>query len=210
MRSLLSLRFVNVKVLRFSFFPLTALLALTFLFAIFMAYWTGWDYNTEVSREGFISVARSLGAVLGAGILAAAVVTQSLKARTDQIEQRLLAWLDKQGEPTPEIWNQGVEMALEETASAMTVGPQGPEILASLVERNHLASVRKYSSRLFSVTIAFLMVLVAVALWAIPATEMFLRISQPTLNTAIVLLTSYGTIAAVGALVAAMILAIKE
>ncbi len=204
------LKVVNVRMLRLSFFPVTGAVALALILAIVGAVATGYQYSTAIALESYISMARSLAAVLGAGILAAAVITQSLNTRREQIEQRLLAWLDRQGEPTPEGWNAGVELALEESAAAITIGPQGHEIRQSLVDRKKLAAQKKYASRLFILPIASLATIVAISLWAIPASEMFLHITYPSVNTTFVFLTSYGTMAAVGAIVAAMILVLRE
>ncbi len=193
-----------------SFFPVSLTVAATLILAIVGAYLTGYTYSQTTAREGYISMARSLGAIFGAGVLAAAVIAQSFRTRKEQIEQRLLAWLDRQGEPTPERWNPGVELALEESAAAITIGPQGREIVQSILDRKKLAALDKYSSRLFIFPLGSLAAILAMALWAIPATEMFLINSYPWLNTTLIFLTSYGTMAAVGAVVAAMILTLRE
>ncbi len=201
---------VNVRMLRLSFLPVSATVVAAIILAIVGAYLTGYSYTQDTSREGYVSMARSLAAIFGAGILAAAVITQSLRTRREQIEQRFLAWLDRQGEPTPERWNPGVELALEESAAAITIGPQGAEIRQSLLDRKKLAALDKYSSRLFVFPLAALAGIVAVALWAIPASEEYLDISVPAVNTALVFLTSYGSMAAVAAMVATMILTLRE
>ncbi len=196
---------MNERGLRRAFPPVLAVLVLTFLVAAFLAYYTDITYSQEVGFETYTSLAKGLAAVLGAAILGMAVVTHSIRLRREQLESRLIRWLESQGGLIIGEWGDDVERALLEREGAATAGV--PEALA---ERKVLLRMRKYTTRLFGVPVAAFIALVGTSIWAIPATEVFLRESFPLLGSMFIWFASYGTAASLAALVAVILRTSRE
>ncbi len=196
---------MNERGLRSAFPPALAALILTLLAAAFMAYYTEYTYSQRVGFETYTSLGKGLAAVLGAAILGMAVVTHSIRLRREQLESRLMRWLEAQGGFILGEWGDDVEQALldkeveisadEETTEEVGVGE-------ALEERSGLLRMRKYATRLFGVPVAAFIALAGISLWAIPASVAFLRVSYPLLGTTLIWFASYGTGAALAILVA--------
>ncbi len=188
---------MNERGLRTAFPPVLATLVITFLVAAFLAYYTEMSFSQKVGFETYTSLAKGLTAVLGAAILGMAVVTHSLRLRREQLESRLMRWLEAQGGFILGEWGEDVERALLQREGAAPAGVED-----ALTERDVLLRMRKYATRLFGVPVAAFIALVGTSIWAIPASEVFLRESAPLLASIFIWFASYGTAAALAALVA--------
>lgn len=196
---------MNVGRLRRAFGPLLAFLLLTFLAAIFVAYLTDFSYPAEVGYEVYTSLSRGLAGGLGAALLGVAVVLHSLKARRQRIEAGLVRWLDAQGERISQEWDDALEGYLLENA-----GMRDVEVKGALSERDDLLRMRRYALRLFGIPIAGFLIIVSLALWAVPATEVFLNQTIPQFASFFLLAATYGTVATLVSLVATVVAVGKE
>jgi hypothetical protein len=200
---------MNERVLRISFLPLMAALVATFVFSALMAVTTGYVYREEIRIGTYPSLAKALGPVLGAAILGLIVVTHGLRLREERIEQDLLRWLDMKGEWMPSQWDEDVERALEEGVETGSYGPEGFEVEQALEEKRRAGRMRLHATRLFAIPIIALTIITGISLWAVPASGAFLQYNA-VLNTTLIFLTTYGTPMAMGALVAAVIITMRE
>lgn len=200
---------MNERVVRIAFLPVMGALVAMFVLSALMATLTGYVYTLETRLGTYTSLAKGLGPILGASILSLIVVAQSLRKREERIEQSLLRWLDTRGDWTPREWDPEVERSLEEGVDVGNFGTEGIEIHEALLEKNTLARLRKYSTRLFALPIVALTIIVAISLWAVPAAGVFLEYNA-AINTTFIFLTSYGTLISVGSFVAAVFVTLKE
>ncbi len=200
---------MNQRSVRVAFAPLLAALLLTLGLSAYIGLTSGWVYGPEIRMETYPTLARGLGAVLGAAVVGLIVVAHSLRAQQDQLEQRLMRWLEGRGGWVADAWDAETEAAVAEQAH-VAEDPEGTvEVEVALGERHRLIQLRRHAARLFAVPIVALALIVGLALWAVPASGSFLG-NVPILNTSLLLFASYGTLVALGALLVATVVALRE
>ncbi len=200
---------MNERVVRAAFFPFLGALIATFLLSAYFATATGYVYGQEIRSWNYSALAKGIGAVLAAGILALIITTHSLRMRESQLEHRLMRWLEGKGEWVSREWDDEIEMTLEEKAGYESDDADVAAVVDTLGEKRTLGRLRTYSARLLAIPIVGLTLIAAVSLWAVPAAGAFLE-SQWALNTALIFLTSYGTLVVMGLLVGAIVVVVKE
>lgn len=200
---------MNERALRIAFFPLVAGLAAVVALSVLMAMSTGYTYGYEIRSWTYPSVAKGLGAVLGAAILAVLILSHSLKSKEERIEQGLLRWMDLNTDYLPRGWDQEVESVLEEGVEVGNFGADGFQVQEALEDRRAIRRLRSLLVRLMAVPISASTVIVAVSIWAVPAVGAFLQ-TQAFLNTTLIFLVSYGSLVAVGSFIAGLLLSLKD
>lgn len=199
---------MDERVVRLAFIPLLGALLATFALSAYMGVTTGYTYGQEIRLETYSALAKGLGAVLGAGLLALIIVAHSLRMKEDQLQKRLIHWLEWKGQWAAKKWDEDMERALEKRIRSDEES-EGMEVAEVLDERRALASLRRYSTRLFALPVAALAAIVAISFWAVPATGGFLE-NLSALNTTFIFMVSYGTPVALGALFTAFVVVLKE
>ena len=192
-----------------SFFILLAALAATFPLSAAAAVVSGYEYGRVTTQAAYPALVKGLAPVLGAAVLGLILTAHSLRTRIDGIERAILRFLEGHGEWAIREWDEDLEQALRSGANPGKYGPQGEEVQEALRARNGLQRSKAWAVRLFALPVLGLSLIVGLALWAVPASEVFL-LYQVTLNTTLLFFTSYGTLVAMASLLAAFLLVWQE
>lgn len=207
MRSPLRTKTMNERAVRVAFFPsLAALLALLGMSAYF-AYTTGYSYGPTIRLGMYTAIAKGLGGVLGAALLAVIIVSLSLRMKQSGLEQALLRWLERNGEWAGRQYDEVMEMNLRQRIGSVD-SQEAIQVENALRERTLTEKLRKYATRLLAVPVVALAILVGISLWSVLASGAFLD-NFPLLNTAFIFLVSYGTVLALTTLVAALVIVLR-
>lgn len=207
MRSPLRTKTMNEQAVRVAFFPsLAALLALLGMSAYF-AYTTGYSYGPTIRLGTYTAIAKGLGGVLGAALLAVIIVSLSLRMKQSGLEQALLRWLERNGEWAGRQYDEVMEMNLRQRIGSVD-SQEAIQVENALRERTLTEKLRKYATRLLAVPVVALAILVGISLWSVLASGAFLD-NFPLLNTAFIFLVSYGTVLALTTLVAALVIVLR-
>lgn len=199
---------MNQRLVRRAFGPLLALLLLVLGLSAYVGLTSGWEYGLEIRLDTYPNLARALGGVLGAAVVGLIVVAHALRAQQDQLEQRLMRWLESRSGWIADAWDAETEAAVAEQAQAAATSG-GVEVEVALGERHGLIQLRRQVARLFGVPILALTFIVALSLWAVPASGAFLS-SFPILNTSFLLFASYGTLVALMALLVVTVAVLRD
>ncbi len=181
----------------------------TFAMSLYFAMNTGYTYGPQISLANYTTLAKGLGAVLAAGVLLLIVVTHSLRIEEGQLEQRLMRWLESKGEWVGREWDDEMERAVEEKVELEEDEATGIALWETLADKGTAARLRRYSARLLAIPVTALAIIVAISLWAVPASGAFLQ-GQSELNTTLIFVTSYGTLVALGLFFAGLVTVLKE
>jgi ABC-type transport system involved in cytochrome c biogenesis permease subunit len=200
---------MSERVVKVSFFPLLGALIATFLLSALVAMATGYTYGLEIRVGTYPVLVKALGPVIGATVIGLIIVTHTFRMRQERIEQDLLRWLEQRGDSVPRQWDADIERTLVENVDLGNYGPEGYEVEQALDERRDVWRLRRYAARLFAIPLITLTIIVAISIWAIPASGAFLDY-QATLNTTLIFLTTYGAPMAAASFVVAVLLTMRD
>lgn len=174
---------------------LVAVLALSLFIGLFMPF----PLSRSLAGFSYATLLKAFGPPLGALVLGAIVVEQSLRADRRALEGRILARVNWTLGLGAAAWDGSLEESINQ-ALALGGDPEGAAFISeALTVRRGLA--RRHGSAAASgiLPVVAMASVVGVAAWAIPASEVFLSYSFPQVNRVLMVYEVLGSVFALAA-----------